>query len=107
MDYFFPEPKDGPRTSARARQALAEAREGLTEARHDLLAAGEVEWVSSAATRYRALLEDTLGAATRLNVALAGACAAVLRHTGAADAERDAAEAEAAACRIVLPVFIP
>lgn len=107
MDYIFPEPKDGPRTSARARRALAEAREGLTDARRDLLEAGQVEWVSSAASRYRALVKDALADATRLTVALACACTDVLRHTGAADAERDAAEAASASYRIVLPVFVP
>ena len=87
-----PEPHPGPRTTASARAALAQLHDGLSAAHRDLLAAGRVEWVSAAADQYRRVVEDALVDVTRLNLRLADAGAAVLRHTGASDDRRAAEE---------------
>ena len=88
-----PEPHPGPRTTASARAALAQLQDGLCDAHRELLAAGRVEWVSVAADLYRGVVDDALVDVTRLNLRVADAGAAVLRHTGASDDRRAAEEA--------------
>lgn len=94
---FWPETPVGPRTTGRAQVALAAAQVALSAARSDLLAAAEVGWVSAAADRYRGLLAEAIGDASRLGVALGEAHGSVLRHTRASDEARAIDEAERAA----------
>jgi hypothetical protein len=107
MPFIIPERADGPRTTPPAVVAFAAAEDALGAARSALDAASRVDWVSSAADGYRRLLSDAAQDLARLGAALGGARSPVLRHTRESDAAREAEEIERAACRIVLPVWVP
>lgn len=93
MELVWPTPPPGPRTAARARTALEGVEDGLVAARAALLAAGEVEWVSAAATAYHRLLDDALADVAQLDATLSAAHWPVTRHTEASDTARAAHEA--------------
>ena len=91
-----PAPSDGAQSVRRAQLALAALHETLGDARRELMAAREVEWVSTAADFYRQLLGETLQDLARLSAALSEAAGAVLHHASAADAARRASGVESA-----------
>jgi hypothetical protein len=107
MGFVWPEQPDGPRTTPRASAALVALGDGLVDARHALTGAGQVRWVSAAATSYQTLLADALADVARLSAAHQAAWATVLRHTRAADDAHEVVERQARAGLFQLPEWRP
>lgn len=107
MGLGWPPSQGVPQTTAPARAALAGAAEELAAATAALRSAGDVEWVSAAASAYQELLGDALGALAGLDVALDRAYWSVVRHTQASDDARAAQAARAVVDPLVLPVWRP
>lgn len=97
MTWLSCEPEEVPRATPPAQVAFARAEDALASARTALDAAGQVDWVSSAADGYRRLLSDAAGDLIRFTAAVGAARYPVLRHTRASDEARQAAEIERAA----------
>ncbi len=73
------------RLTPRATALLTQIDQALAEARLGLAAADRTDWVSAAADRYRALLDETARGLVRLESATAESWLAVLRHTRSCD----------------------
>lgn len=77
--------------------ALERADQALGTALQGLASAGDVDWVSPAASRYRAVLADGADQLRAARIRLDGAVAAATRHDAAVDVARTARRHDLAA----------